>query len=362
MPNNFNHELLLLAREFRGYSQVEVAERAMIDQGHYSRIERGLLNAPISEPSINALSKALNFPVSFFLQRDELSGLPLSVHEPAWRKQSTLKASELRKLRAELNLRIMHLRRYMQAVEFEPDRPLPRYDTDEVGGPAKAAGLLRRAWLVPPGPVKNLTDLCERAGILVVRAKLPAKVDGVTMRLRDVPPIIFLNEDAPPDRMRHSLSHELGHLVMHAMPSENMEEEADIFAGEFLAPIEELRRDLIGGKITLDRLVRLKRYWRVSVASLVYRARRYEYLLQYQSDYLWRQISLLGWRKREPDETQFEPEITRLYDHILSLHEKGLGYTLNDIAAMLHFSPNDVRNLYGFHGRDGNRPRLSVVK
>lgn len=362
MYNDFNPELLLLAREYRGYSQAELAEKIEIDQGHYSRIERGLLNAPISEASANALAKALDFPVSFFLQKDELSGLPLSVHEPAWRKQASLRAGDLRKLRAELNLRIMHLRRYMQAIDFEPERPLPRIDVDEVGGPAKAAALVRRAWQVPPGPIKSLTDLCERAGILVIQAKLPAKVDGVTMRLRDVPPIIFLNADAPPDRMRHSLGHELGHLVMHSMPSDSMEEEADVFAGELLAPIEDLRRDFIGGKINLERLVRLKRYWKVSVASLIYRARKYEYLLQHQAEYLWRQTSALGWRKREPDETQFEPETTKLYDYIITLHEKDLGYSLSDMSAMLHMSTNDIRGWYGFSGRDGPRPRLSLVK
>ena len=362
MYEDFNPELLLLAREYRGYSQAELADLVEIDQGHYSRIERGLLNAPISKSSAEALSKALDFPISFFLQNDELSGLPLSVHEPAWRKQSSLRASELRKLRAELNLRIMHLRRYMQAIDFQPERPLPRVDVDEIGGADKAAELLRKTWLIPPGPIKSLTDLCERAGILVVQAKLPAKVDGVTMRLRDVPPIIFLNADAPPDRMRHSLGHELGHLMMHSIPSETMEEEADSFAGELLAPINELKRDFIGGKITLERLVRLKRYWKVSVASLIYRARKYEYLLQHQAEYLWKKTSALGWRTREPDETQFERETTKLYDHVLSLHEKDLGYSAHDVAKMLHLSVNDVRSLYGFQGRGGERPRLSLVK
>ncbi len=362
MYENFNPELLLLAREYRGYSQSELAERVGIDQGHYSRIERGLLNAPISESSAQSLARALDFPIAYFHQKDELSGLPLSVHEPAWRKRASLLASDLRKLRAELNLRIMHLRRFMQAIEFAPERPCPRVDVEEIGGAVRAAAFVRRAWLVPPGPIRSLTELCERAGILVIQARLPAKVDGVTMRLRDVPPIIFLNASSPPDRMRHSLGHELGHLVMHTLPSETMEEEADTFAGEFLAPIDDLRRDFIGGKVTLERLVRLKRYWRVSVASLIYRAAKNDYLLRHQAEYLWRKTSSLGWRTGEPDETQFEKEATNLYDHIVSLHENEMRYSATDVGNMLHLSVNDVHLLYGFHNRGGSRPKLSVVK
>ncbi|MGO4843398.1 ImmA/IrrE family metallo-endopeptidase, partial [Rhizobiaceae sp. 2RAB30] len=70
-----------------------------------------------------------------------------------------------------------------------------------------------------------------------------------------------------------------------------MEEEADLFAGELLAPASQVRSDLIGGRITLERLVQLKKYWKVSVASLLYRASRVGLLSHNQSSYLWRQLS-----------------------------------------------------------------------
>ncbi len=49
-----------------------------------------------------------------------MSGLPISVHEAAWRKRASVKATELKRLHAELNLRIMHIRRYLEAVEESP--------------------------------------------------------------------------------------------------------------------------------------------------------------------------------------------------------------------------------------------------
>ncbi|MEE4208016.1 MAG: ImmA/IrrE family metallo-endopeptidase [Parvularcula sp.] len=362
MGTTFNNDLLLLARQYRGRSQAEVALDAGLDQGHYSRIERGILNSPPTDETIEAVAGALGFPKSYFLQNDELSGLPLSVHDAAWRKRSSVKAGELKRLHAELNLRIMHIRRYLQSVEVKSELPLPSWDADDFGGADVVAHNLRRAWMVPPGPIKSLTALCERAGILVIQCDFAEKIDGVTMWLRDVPPLIFLNKNSPPDRMRHSLAHELGHLIMHRIPTDAMEEEADLFAGELLAPVSELRSDLIGGRITLERLVQLKKYWRVSVASLLYRAGRNGFLTANQSSYLWRQLSARGWKKREPEETQFAPEEARLYQHVLTLHQDELGYDLYDIASMLHLSTNDVRALYGITASPGVRRNFHVVK
>lgn len=363
MVATFNNELLLLARQYRGRSQAEVAESSGLDQGHYSRIERGLLNAPPQDDTIERIANALDFPTSYFQQDDELSGLPLSVHEPAWRKRASMKAGDLKRLHAELNLRIMHIRRYLLAVDVEAELPLPHLDAEDMGGADKVAEYMRRTWGVPDGPVKSLTALCERAGVIVVHCDFSEKVDGVTMRLRDVPPIIFLNRNAPADRMRHSLGHELGHLIMHSVPTDDMEEEADLFAGEFLAPIKQLRSDLIGGRITLERLVQFKKYWKVSVASLLFRTGRFGLITKNQSSYLWRQLSSRGWRKTEPEETQFPREKPKLYLEILSLHENDLGYDAGELGRMLHLTVNEVRRLYGVVGQDGGaRSHLSIVK
>lgn len=362
MTRNFNPYLLMLARQFRGLSQAEVAKAAGLDQGHYSRIERGLLNAPPIPETVATVSDAVGFPFSYFFQTDEIAGLPLSVHEAAWRKRASVSAADMKRLHAELNLRIMHIRRFLHAVDLDVERPLPQLDADDMGGADQVAGFLRRAWMIPDGPIANLTKLCEMAGILVVHCDFVEKIDGVTMKLRDLPPLIFLNKNAPADRMRHSLAHELGHLIMHTIPTENMEVEADEFAGELLAPIKQIRPDLIGGKITLERLVQLKKFWKVSVASLLYRIGKHGLISANQSDYLWRQLSARGWRKREPEETQFAAEAPHLYTQVIKLHEDELGYDVEDFAGLLHLSKNDVRALYGVGSGDEPRRHFRVVK
>lgn len=359
---SLNPELLLLARQYRGLSQADVAQAAGLDQGHYSRLERGFLNGTPTDPTISAISGALRFPISFFKQTDEMAGLPLSVHDVAWRKRASVSATDLKRLHAELNLRIMNLRRLLDPIEIAAELPLPRLDADEVGGAAEVARLIRRAWMVSDGPIRNLTTLCERAGILVVACEFGERVDGLTMRLRDVPPVIFLNSRAPADRMRHSLAHELGHLIMHSIPSDEMEEEADTFAGELLAPLNQLRSDLIGGRMTLERLVQLKRYWRVSVASLLFRSGRHGLISKNQSDYLWRQLSARGWRKTEPAETQFDREPIRLFKHVLDLHLDELGYSPEELSQLLNIDEEDLFTLYGVRASKDKKAVLRLVK
>jgi Zn-dependent peptidase ImmA (M78 family) len=105
--------------------------------------------------------------------------------------------------------------------------------------------------MVPPGPIENLTTLAERAGIIVVWCDFGAAIDGVTMKTDDLPPCIFLNRTAPADRLRASLAHEIGHTIMHRVPTDTMEDEAYTFGAELLVPERELRKDLIGGRRVL---------------------------------------------------------------------------------------------------------------
>lgn len=45
-----------------------------------------------------------------------------------------------------------------------------------------------------------------------------------------MPPLFFVNVTIPADRVRFSLAHEIGHIVMHQLPTDDMEREADRFA------------------------------------------------------------------------------------------------------------------------------------
>jgi Zn-dependent peptidase ImmA (M78 family)/transcriptional regulator with XRE-family HTH domain len=361
MADAFNHALLLLARQYREKSQSEVARAAGLNQGHYSRIENGLLPEGPSVDNVERIAKAVSFPPSFFYQSEKVVGLPISVH-PMHRKKESVGERALKKVHAELNIRLMHVRKLLSAVETNAILPLPWIDIDEGGGPREIARKIRKAWMIPDGPVQNLTDYIEKAGALVVWCDFGVAVDGVTMRVPDLPPCIFLNRTAPADRMRFSLAHELCHIISHRIPTDMMEDEANAFAAELLVPEKELRRDLIGGRVNLERLARLKARWRVSMAFLLYQAKETGCLSPYQSQYLWKQISSKGWRTREPSETDFAHEQPTLFPRILNLHVEDLNYDAKGFSELFHLDLNDLRHLYGLQEASQQRSFLHIIK
>lgn len=358
MPATFNSSLLLLARRYRRRSQSEVAKAAGLNQGHYSRIENGLtVDGPLRE-NIERIGAALNFPADFFYQEDGLSGLPLSVH-PMNRRKASVAEGALKQVHAELNIRLIHLRRYLRAVDVEPELPRPIIDVDEGGGPHEIARKVRRSWMIPDGPIDNLTDLCERAGVLVIWCDFDAPIDGVTMSIRDLPPCIFLNSRVTADRMRFSLAHELGHVIMHRVPTDNIEDEANAFASELLVPERAFVRSLVGQRVTLEWLARQKAFWRVSMAFLLYKASAADVINRHQSEYLWKKLSGLGWRTREPEETDFAYEAPSVFPKIIRYHAEHLGYGVKELQGLLNSDTSDIQRLYG---QQLGKNRLYAIK
>lgn len=362
MPEEvFNFALLLLARQYMRMSQADVAQAAGLNQGHYSRIENGLLLEGPSRETAQRIADAVGFPVEFFYESDGLAGLPLSVH-PMHRRKQSVGERELKQVHADLNIQLIHVRRYLRAVDLSPELPLPFYDVDDAGGPREVARAIRRAWLIADGPITNLTEYCERAGILVIPCEFAAPIDGVTMAVRGLPPCIFLNNSIPADRMRFSLAHELGHIIMHRVPTDGIEKEANAFAGELLVPERFFRKAVVGQRITLDWLARQKSIWKVSMNSLLVQVGGLGVLTEHQETYLWKRLSARGWRTREPEETDFASEAASVFPRIVRLHSEELGYDENALRGLLKCPARIVWKLYGPYLAPGGAGGLRLVK
>ncbi len=345
-------ELVSLRRRMLSMSQADLAQRMGMSQGTLSKIEQGLKEA--NEEQGEKLAAALDCPPSFFAQGEREYGPPMSAHA-MFRKKSAVGQKVIDRVIAELNVRIAHLRKFLSAVDVEPELPFPHYDIDDFDGRADlVADSVRRAWLLPRGPVRSLTECAERAGCLVIHCELEeAKIDGVSYRIPGLPPIIFLNRNQPADRMRFSLAHELGHMVMHAYPNPNMEEEADRFASALLMPAADIGPEL--RDLSIDKAVYMKPFWRVSIAALIYRAGELERIDRYKSEYLWRQMSTRGFRIREPQSVDFEREPTSVMDALVSHTVQEMGYSPTELVQMLHLNYDELVNLYQLEKPTGLR-------
>jgi Zn-dependent peptidase ImmA (M78 family) len=355
-----NGAMLRLARQRKGFQQTEAAPRLGIDQSLLSRIENGLVEA--REEVLLRAQSVYELPKSFFVLTDPVYGAPVSVH-PMWRRKADVSVREMDSIVAELNIRIMHLRRLLEGAEFAPTNDLPRLDIEDYGAAEKIAAIVRAHWKAPRGPLSNLTLLVERAGVLVAHSRLGgASVSGVTFATPGLPALIVLNSDQPADRLRYTLAHELGHLVMHRFPSSTMEEEANAFAAALLMPAADIRGSFLGRRIDLPLLAALKPEWKVAMQALLMRATALGFVSKNQTHYLWKQINARRLRLREPPELDFEPEKPTVIETMIGVHTGALGYSSQELAQLLNIYERDLSELYGISAAQPHKPRLAVIK
>jgi Zn-dependent peptidase ImmA (M78 family)/DNA-binding XRE family transcriptional regulator len=359
MNSSFNYNLVLLGRQLRKISQADLAKSASITQGHLSKIENGL-----TEPSgavLKQIADVLEFPQRFFYQPDRIYGLPISFH-PMHRKKANVGQHVLEFIHAELNIRLIHLRRLLKSVTLKKQFTMPKFEIDEYNGDTeKIAEFVRRTWLLPKGPLQNLTECLEQAGCLVVWCDFSAaRIDGISYPIPDLPPCIFLNRNQPADRVRFTLAHELGHLIMHHIPAPEMEDQADKFASALLMPFADIRATLTG-RVTLPSLAALKPVWRVSIQSLIMRAFTIGAISANQNRYLWQQINSSKFRFHEPTELDLAYEEPKILPMIFKLHLEKLGYSTNEIANILNIKHSELLRMYPFLSNFGTKRQLRLV-
>ena len=154
-------------------------------------------------------------------------------------------------------------------------------------------------------------------------------------------------------------------MVLHTVTiksDEEMEDEADAFAGAFLLPADEIRPQL--RRFDLRQLANLKLYWRVSMAALAVRADRLNLITPYQSKMFWIEMGGLGYRKREPNEPPKEhPSLLR---QMISFHMNKLGYSIPEMARLLNLKSAEFQEMYRTEvlgePHQGAQPQLRVVK
>lgn len=199
----------------------------------------------------------------------------------------------------------------------------------------------------------SVIDCIESAGGIVFDCEFRSrKVDGISKWPQDdnVPPVFLINGDIPGDCQRFTLSHEIGHIVLHHRPCEDAESEADAFASEFLMPEEEIEGGLEG--LTLTGAAELKPLWSVSIAALVRRAFDLGKITERKFRYLNMQISSLGYRECEP--LPIPREEPALFDAILDVHRTSHRSGVEELSDALGMHPNQFEAKYG-HGTMGIR-------
>jgi Zn-dependent peptidase ImmA (M78 family)/transcriptional regulator with XRE-family HTH domain len=335
-----NPNMLVLARESRGVTQFQLAGQLGISQANVSKLEAGLL--AVDAELLGRIARALKYPVRFFSQPDPVFGYGSSCLYH--RKRQSLPVHDLRRITAELNVLRIGVSRLLQGVEVESAHRFPRMDlADFEDSPEYIAQLIRGAWALPSGPVQNLTRAIENAGGIVVRCSFgTTKLDAISQWVPGMPPLFFVNAEIPTDRFRFSLAHELGHVVMHQIPTNDLETEADRFASEILMPAKEIAPHL--SPLSIQKLAQMKPYWKTSMAALAKRAHDLGKISPRHYRTLFTQMGTLGLRIQEP--VPLPPEEPELLMRIIDVHRKQQAYSIEELSDLVAVYEPEFRSRY----------------
>lgn len=355
MTDTFNPRMLTLARDARGLSQAALAELADISQGYLSKAENGLLEA--SAEMVERLAKTLRFPREFFYLTDTFAGAGIGCH---YRRRQSATVGTLRELQARMNVARIRFERLLQGVEIETPYEFARMDIDAYDESAEdIAALMRGMWKIPYGPIDNLTATIEAAGGLLVKEPFGTdKVDEMSQWLKGHRPFFFLNADTPGDRYRWSLAHGLGHVIMHTIPGteREMEDQANRFAGEFLAPAADIGPEL--ENLTMPKLAQLKMRWKMSMQAIVMRAYHLGIITERQRRSFFTRLGQAGYRKVEP--YPLPPEEPTMLDRLIDFHRTKHGYTQDQVARTMVMPSAEFNHFYPVEPED-NKNRLRLV-
>ena len=348
MNSDVNPNMIVLARESRGQTQQDLAEKIKLHRANVSRLEKGETN--VHNETLLAISAATCYPPQFFTQ----GGVVIPVNL-AYRKRQQVPVKVLTPIEAKMNI----IRRNVQFITKALEKNTPKLPAMEVTNdqpPSVIAGLIRERWNVADGVVDDLTAIIEKQGIIISSFDFGTeRVDSRSMFTDDKYPIVFVNKNLLGDRLRYSLAYELGQLIMHTFSAISLERdisrEANEFAAAFLMPENDIRKDLEKG-ISLSLLAELKRKWKVSMISILYMADDLGMLTANQKRYLIQQFNEQKIRRREPMELDVPVEKPALLKNLINSYIREYELSIKEMAAIFAIPLEDFLDYYGEHEQE----------
>ena len=311
IQHQFNGQRLKEARMYRGMTLEELKEKIGVSKQMISKYEQNI-SAPTPE-ILFSLLQALRFPKEFFYSSNKQN---FAYGNSYFRSLlSTSKKDKQYQLSRVEN--IVSLRSFLEeTVEF-PEFELP--DLSDIEALEEKAGLLRNLWNLGEAPIENAVELLESKGFVISDLTFSSeKIDAFSQRVtvefqngvKNYYVIVLGSNKKSFYRRQFDVIHELAHFIQHEdidnIEDENndvykkIEREADSLAGYFLLPKKAFSIDVSKDPLNLNHYRELKVKWKVSIASMIYRAKQLEIITQDEFVRLYKNLSKRGWRKVEP--------------------------------------------------------------
>lgn len=293
-----NYKQLIFAREYRGYSQTDLANSISgLSQSNLSKFEKGF--GVLSDEIITKLIEFLNFPIDFFNKR-----INTTIDNANYRKRGTVSKTLVQKFENKCKLIGYIIDEFSESLEW-PEFSLSPQNVDEGFTPQSVANYNRKLLkLTSNEPVKNIFNLLESHGIIIYEIDEMEKFDGVSFITDRGFPVIIVNKKFSNDRKRFTIAHELGHILLHNENNfpissfRDKEKEANIFASEFLMPENDIKQSL--RMLKMSDLGDLKSYWLTSMSSIIRKAKDLGCIDENRYRFFMIEMSRSGYNKKEP--------------------------------------------------------------
>ena len=255
------------------------------------------------------IAQATSYPVSFF-HLGRVPDLPVGHYRKLARGASKVG----KQIRAQVQQVVEVVQRAEDRLKLPPVGIEPVENVASLDDIEHVAAQARVSLGLDKGdPVANVIRAVERAGVIVVR--LPGDMED-HFAFSSWPdfrmggrPIIALMAGGSGDRDRLSVSHELGHLILHTLrpglDRKRAEPEAYRFAGAFLLP-RSSGRTALAAPLTLRVLMGVKATYGLSMAAAAQRAFDLKMISNAQFASFHKQLSARRWKKVEPVEVPQE--------------------------------------------------------
>ena len=360
----FNSKRLKDARKFRRLTLDDLAIKIGTSRQAISQYENG--TEPQSIEITKKISDALGFPISFFLEADNVRDVQFGSTQFRSLFTATKKDLNSLEIKARYLARIQYeLREYIQFPELNlPEMKtviMPNTDIERV------SSMLRDYWSLGEEPIPDMVSLLERNGIIVSELATDVKSVDAFSQYNVIDGIGYFCVILGTDkncfvRRQFDCAHELAHIILHNPFQDNddltreeyhnMETEANKFASAFLLPKNAFSSDIAKFGFRLNVFIELKKKWKVSISSMIMRARDLEIINTNQFQYLIRTISAKGWKKDEPLDDILEvrhPKFLKKAISLLLFNDVLTGKEIVDLFAKsgCSLSKNVIEELLG---------------
>lgn len=316
-------ERIRQARLAAGLTLMALGERVGVSHTAIQKYEKGLL-VPSSSQLLK-LARACGIRTEYFFRSHAVELL-----QPEFRKRSTFGKTAQDALKFKV---VEMVEKRVELLGAFPELPLPVFarpdglprmltSLDEIEA---FSDLVRNRWQLGMNPIADLTDTLEGLGVLVVVVDEESPGFSGLTALAQTPdgrqfPVVAVSRRWPGDRLRFTLAHELGHMLLagHLADGINEEKACDRFAGAFLAPRVAVLQLLGAQRHVLEwqELYGLKHEFGLSMGGWLQRARQCGVIAEGTYLAMVKRFSARGWRKNEPGDP-LPQEQPRLFDQLV---------------------------------------------